>query len=62
MITKSFHSTEVPVPSVRLSKNTPGFEAVAHLRKECDRLKHELHRAQKGLEKLRQREKELVGR
>nr|CAB3260965.1 uncharacterized protein LOC100176502 [Phallusia mammillata] len=43
-------------------KSAPGFEAVAHLRKECDKLRHELHRSQKTVDKLRQREKELVGR
>lgn len=54
------NGTSTPIRTT--PKITPNFEAVAHLRKECDKLRHELHRSQKAMDKLRQREKELVGR
>ncbi|XP_076821020.1 uncharacterized protein LOC143466252 [Clavelina lepadiformis] len=42
--------------------NAPSYEAVALLQRECDKLRHELHRAQKSIDRLRVREKELVER
>ncbi|XP_078487219.1 uncharacterized protein LOC100176502 [Ciona intestinalis] len=51
-----------PEAGNRSLKQPQIFEAVALHRKECDRLRHELHKAQKAIAKLRLRENELVER
>ena len=44
------------------AKHQPDLESNPSLQKKCDKLQHDLHRAQKSIERLKQREKELVTR
>ena len=46
----------------KASKGSSDSENHLMMKKECARLKHELKRAQKSIEKLKQGEKELITR